>query len=88
MAVLSKSRICARSWCTGTHWNFGFQLASHLVPHGAVDVVGLGGAAGGVHHHDTLGAHTLVVEGAGEELVVRAVHRVAALERDDVLVWG
>ena len=64
----------------------GLEHFVSLVPHSAVNVVGLGRAASRVHHHHAALAHVLGVERAGEELVVGAVHGVAALERDHVLV--
>ena len=59
-----------------------------LVADVAGDVVGLGGAAGGMDEDDAALPDEGIVEGAGEELVVRPVDGVAALEGDDVLVVG
>jgi hypothetical protein len=51
------------------------------------DVIGLGGAAGGVDEHDGTGAEDGVVKGSGEELVVGAVDGVSALEGNNVLAY-
>mmetsp|Transcript_19342 Transcript_19342/g.43698 ORF Transcript_19342/g.43698 Transcript_19342/m.43698 type:complete len:458 (-) Transcript_19342:75-1448(-) len=59
-----------------------------LVPYHAGDVVRLGGAAGGVHQHHGAGAQHGVVQCAREQLVVRAVDGVAALEGHNVHVLG
>ena len=66
-------------------------LGEHLVgvvADEAGDVVVLGRAHGGVHQANRALAHVLGVESAGEELVVRPVDGVAALEGDDVLALG
>ncbi len=54
-------------------------------PSHAVDVVLLGGAAGGVDEDDRARLDVGGVEGADEELVVRAVDGVTALERHHIL---
>jgi hypothetical protein len=59
-----------------------------LVPHGTRNVVILGRAAGGVDEADGLLAHIRRLEGADEELVVRPVNRVTALEGQHVGVLG
>mmetsp|Transcript_8393 Transcript_8393/g.35099 ORF Transcript_8393/g.35099 Transcript_8393/m.35099 type:complete len:460 (-) Transcript_8393:4-1383(-) len=59
-----------------------------VVAHQAGDVVVLRGTHRGVHERDRALAHVVRVERAREELVVRAVNRVAALERHHVLALG
>mmetsp|Transcript_7158 Transcript_7158/g.25944 ORF Transcript_7158/g.25944 Transcript_7158/m.25944 type:complete len:411 (-) Transcript_7158:345-1577(-) len=58
------------------------------VPDDARDVVVLGGAAGRVDQDHAVVPDVLGVQGPGEQLVVRLVHRVAALEGHDVDVGG
>mmetsp|Transcript_87061 Transcript_87061/g.173898 ORF Transcript_87061/g.173898 Transcript_87061/m.173898 type:complete len:413 (-) Transcript_87061:117-1355(-) len=57
-----------------------------LVADGAGDVILLGRAAGRVHEHDGVVADVRGIERTREELVVRTVDGVAALEGDDVRV--
>mmetsp|Transcript_22925 Transcript_22925/g.43643 ORF Transcript_22925/g.43643 Transcript_22925/m.43643 type:complete len:264 (+) Transcript_22925:71-862(+) len=64
------------------------QHLVRLVAHCTGDVISLGGAAGGVHEDHGPVAHVVGVKRAGEELVVRAVHGVAALERHHVHAGG
>mmetsp|Transcript_16062 Transcript_16062/g.39988 ORF Transcript_16062/g.39988 Transcript_16062/m.39988 type:complete len:408 (+) Transcript_16062:224-1447(+) len=59
-----------------------------LVAHVAGDVVVLGGAAGGVHQAHAALAHVGRVQRADEQLVVRPVDGVAALEGQHVGVLG
>ena len=66
-------------------------LLEHLIgahAHQPRDVIILRGAHRGVHQHHARLAHILSVQRASEELIVRAVHRVAALERNHILAAG
>ena len=64
------------------------QTLVSLEANRAGDVVVLGGAAGGVHENHALITHVGGIEGSGEELVVRTVDGVAALEGHHVLTLG
>ena len=59
-----------------------------LVSHQARDVVVLGRTHGRVNEAHGVLTDVFRVQSASEELVVRAVHRVAALERHDILTRG
>jgi len=59
-----------------------------VVTYKPTDVVGLSGSHGRVDHHYAGFLNVFGIEGAGEQLVVGAVNRVAALEDDDMRVFG